>query len=196
MLFRSGPRTGPRRSLPPRPCQKGPWCSAGPRSPRTATPSTARSPSRSGHRPPATWPTMPFEEPVATGIGPVRWILTGTAMLSVVVIVAGIGLNRPRLVEASFPIGVVTTVGAALFAALDRNARGWEGLRDWGEWVDGWLSWRGLLLAVGVLVAAGAVASVRAARRLPALVAGVLRSEEPTSELQSLMRSSYAVFWL
>src|SRR3546814_841890 len=117
---------------------------------------------------------MPFEEPVATGIGPVRWILTGTAMLSVVVIVAGIGLNRPRLVEASFPIGVVTTVGAALFAALDRNARGWEGLRDWGEWVDGWLSWRGLLLAVGVLVAAGAVASVRAARRLPALVAGVL----------------------
>nr|WP_246280589.1 copper resistance protein CopC [Nocardioides daedukensis] len=115
-----------------------------------------------------------FEEPVTTGIGPVRWVLTGIAVFSVVALVVGIGLNRPRLVEASFRLGVSATVLVVLFAALDRNARGWDGLRDWGEWVDGWLSWQGLIVALGVLVAASAVASMRSTRRLPALLAGVL----------------------
>src|SRR3546814_5102072 len=53
--------------------------------------------------------------------------------------------------------------------------------------------WRHRLLVMGCLVAC-AIAAVVAVRAMPSYY--IARSEEHTSELQSIMRSSYAVFCL
>src|SRR3546814_8703470 len=83
-------------------------------------------------------------------------------------------------------------------AEIERIAAGWLAQRESG-WSDAeqaeFRSWLDASIAHRVAWIRQETGWQRAAR-LKALAAGLPRSEEHTSELQSLMRTSYAVFCL
>lgn len=116
-----------------------------------------------------------FAEPVTAGIGTAHVTALVVAGLAGVALVVLLLLGRTgRWLESAWLVGLAAVVLAVPLAAVDRGGLGWAALRDWHNWIDGWLSWRGLLFVVAVLAAAAAVTLVRRSARVPALLATVL----------------------
>ncbi|KRF15523.1 hypothetical protein ASG90_12615 [Nocardioides sp. Soil797] len=106
-----------------------------------------------------------FEEPTTTGIGAAHTAAVGLAVLATAALVVLLLLGRSgRWVEASWLLALGAVVLAVPLGAVEAGGVGWGALLDWEHWVDGWVSWRGLLLAVAVVAAACAVSWSRQVR--------------------------------
>ncbi|WP_082599506.1 FixH family protein [Nocardioides sp. Root151] len=115
-----------------------------------------------------------FAAPVTTGLSFAHGLTLAAGALAVLGLVALLLLGRAgRWLEACWLVALAAAVLVVPLAAV-RDGAGWAGLRDWTHWVDGWLTWRGLLVALAVVAAAGAVSAVRRPNRRPALVAALV----------------------
>ncbi|MDT0201637.1 copper resistance protein CopC [Nocardioides sp. AE5] len=115
-----------------------------------------------------------FTEPTTTGIGAARTALVAVVGMAALGLLVAVSRDWPRLREWCWGIGMVAVVGALLLDTMHRDRTGWQGITSWESWVDGWVSWRGLVVAVGVIAAAWLVTAARASRRVPALVAAAV----------------------
>lgn len=99
-----------------------------------------------------------FAEPATTGLASAHRAAVGLALLATSALVLLLLLGRrSRWVETSWLVALGATVLAVPLGAVEAGGSGWAGMKDWTHWVDGWVTWRGLFLVMGVIAAACAV---------------------------------------
>ena len=112
-----------------------------------------------------------FSEPLTAGVGAAHAIAVVVALLAGVTLVALLLLRRTgRPLDLAWLTALGATVLSVPLGAVQRGGFGWSGMREWEHWIDGWLTWRGLVLAVAIVAAAYAVTAVRRPHRWPAVV--------------------------
>lgn len=133
-----------------------------------------------------------FEAPVTAGVSGMATVarVVAVAAGAGMLLLVGLGLRRsrsPRLVrgrDLCWQMGLVAAVVAVPLAVVDRGGFGWAGLLTWEHWLDGFVTWRGLLVAVALV---GAAIAVGALRRTSLSAAGSVRRTSTVTALAAAL---------
>lgn len=116
-----------------------------------------------------------FDEPMTTGVSGAAtgaWVVALVAGAGLLLLLAGRGLAERglagpvdgrlgRLRDACWLVGLPAAVLAVPLSVVDDGGYGWSGMFAWGHWIDGFLTWRGLLVVVALVAAAVGVGALR-----------------------------------